>query len=144
MGSTEKKTLKGVRLSCRYSNGMVVNFAGRVLSHEEETLRVVTSAQFDVGIPLTATCDVLPGPTVCRVAKVTRWEDQAGFFLLELNHSAPTKRAPPKAPSATTAGPNAAKAAAPGPGKIEVPEAFRAAAGVLAMKEPAMEGDGRR
>jgi len=133
MGSTEKKILKGVRLSCRYSNGMVVNFAGRVLSHEDETLRVVTSTNFDVGIPLTATCDVLPGPTVCRVAKVTRWEDQAGFFLLELHHSARKKPAAPQASSATAAGSNAAKPAAPEPrSKIAVPEAFRTAAGVLA------------
>lgn len=133
MGSTEKKILKGVRLSCRYSNGMVVNFAGRLLSHEEETLRVVTSAKFDVGIPLTATCDVLPGPTVCRVANVTRWEDQAGFFVLDLNHSARSKPAAPGASSATAAANNAAEPAAPEPrSKIAVPEAFRTAAGVLA------------
>lgn len=138
MESTEKKTLKSVRLSCRYSNGMVMTFMGRLVSHEDETLRVVTSEKFDVGIPLTATCDLLSGPTVFRVAKVTRWEDQAGYFLLELQPpTQPTPTRPKPATLQALAGPPAtstvAKPARPElRAKTAVPEAFRAAAAVLA------------
>ncbi len=133
MESTGKKALLRVRLSCRYSNGIVMTFVGRVVSHEDETLRVATSEKFDVGIPLTATCDLLSGPTVFRVANVTRWEDQAGFFLLELHLLTRPKPAAPQAlagPPATTV---VAQPAAPElRTKTAVPEAFRSAAAVLA------------
>lgn len=133
MESTEKKTLIRVRLSCRYSNGIVMTFVGRVVSHEEGTLRVVTSEKFDVGIPLTATCDLLSGPTVFRVAKVTRWEDQAGFFLVELQPPTRPKPATPQALAGPPATTSVAKPAQPElRAKTAVPEALRAAAAVLA------------
>lgn len=78
-----------VRLSCRFSNGMVMSYGARAVSCEGETLRVLTSEKFEPGVALQVTSPVLARPTVYRVAKVSRSEGQAGFFLVDLRVLAP-------------------------------------------------------
>lgn len=72
-----------VRLNCRFSNGLHMSYAGRAIGRDNDTLRVLISENFEVGIALTAICSLLDGPTSCRVAAVRRGA-QAGFFEAEL------------------------------------------------------------
>lgn len=100
-----------VRLTCRFSNGLVMSYTGRVLDYEGGILRVLTNESLDVGVPVTAITPVLSGPTTCRVRRAERSPELPGYFVVELR-----ALQKPKAPP------------------LHVPEAMRAAALELAAR----------
>lgn len=131
-----------VQLSCRYANGMVMKYSGRLVSWDgESNLHVLSTEKFDVGIALTAVSSRLTAPTACRVARVTRSVDQPGFFLIEL--LAAVGAAKPVSASTAISVSASVSAALPsvleavvaqGTANVPVPESFRAAADLLGSR----------
>lgn len=78
------KTAGGfVRLSCRYSNGLVKTTVARAVAQQGPEFRVLSSEQFEPGLVLTAWASFLPAGQACRV-KAVHCGPQAGSFLLDL------------------------------------------------------------
>jgi hypothetical protein len=100
-----------VRLTCRYSNGIVKNFVARAVSLEGQMLQVTCSEGFEPGIGLTVMAPFLTGGQTSLVTAVTR-DAKVGLQIISLKlQPAPiTLRVPVKAAKAVKPS-SAAKAA---------------------------------
>ena len=74
-----------IRMSCRYSNGMIVSYGARALAYDDSSLRVLSSEDFDRGIRLNIFAPFLEGITSCRVTASSRNREQPAYFELELS-----------------------------------------------------------
>lgn len=72
-----------IRLTCRYSNGIVVSYVARMISYDDKSLRVLSSESFDRGIRLNVLTPIFNGIMLCRVNAVSR-SSQTGYFELDL------------------------------------------------------------
>jgi hypothetical protein len=73
-----------VRLSCRYSNGLVISYVARAVAYDDSSLRVLSSEYFERGIKLSIMAPFLPGVVACRVAATARNREQPAYFELDL------------------------------------------------------------
>jgi hypothetical protein len=73
-----------IRLTCRYSNGVVVSYGARALAYNESSLRVLSSENFEQGIHLNVIAPFLEGVASCRVTATCRSRKQPPYFELDL------------------------------------------------------------
>ena len=96
-----------VRLTCRYSNGVVKNYVARAVSLEGQVLQVISAEGFEPGISLSAMAEFLTGRQTSQVIGAKR--DPRGSYLLELLLEPPPVSRP--APAKAVKPRSAAKAA---------------------------------
>jgi len=84
MVTTLAKTPVPVRLSLRYSNGIVLTHNARALSYDENSLRVLSSQPFEKGATLSVLAPFFEGITTCWVFEIAGSKDQPGYFELDL------------------------------------------------------------
>ena len=85
MGEDFRAAPVPIRLSCRYSNGTVVSYAARALAYDDSSLRVLSSENFEKGVPLSVLAPFLGGISSCRVLATSRSQEQPAYFELDLN-----------------------------------------------------------
>ena len=84
MVTTLSKTPVPVRLSLRYSNGIVLSHNARALSYDEASLRVLSSHPLEQGATLSVLAPFFDGITTCWVFGISRSPEQPGYFELDL------------------------------------------------------------
>ena len=84
MVTTLAKSPVPVRLSLRYSNGMVVSHNTRALSYDENSLRVLSNCGFEKGTTLTVLAPFFEGITTGWVFGIARSQEQPGYYELVL------------------------------------------------------------
>ena len=84
MMTTLAKSPVPVRLSLRYSNGMVVSHNTRALSYDENSLRVLSNCGFEKGTTLTVLAPFFEGITTGWVFGIARSQEQPGYYELVL------------------------------------------------------------
>lgn len=78
------KTPVPVRLSLRYSNGIVLTHNVRALSYDENALRVLSSQPFEQGATLTVLAPFFDGIATCWVFGISKSQEQPGYFEIDL------------------------------------------------------------
>ena len=73
-----------IRMTCRYSNGIIVTYGGHALAYDSSSLRVLSGDNFEKGISLRVIAPFLDGIAACRVASSSRSQEQPGRFEVEL------------------------------------------------------------
>jgi hypothetical protein len=84
MAAIISKSPTPVRLSLRYSNGVVESHNVRAIGYDENTLRVVSSREFEKGSTLTVLAPFLEGISTCWVFGCARSQELPGSFELVL------------------------------------------------------------
>jgi hypothetical protein len=84
MAPTLLKSPVTVRLSLRYSNGVVESHNARALTYDESSLRVLSSREFEKGTTLSVFAPFLDGIATCWVFGITRSDELPGHFELFL------------------------------------------------------------
>lgn len=84
MVTTLAKSPVPVRLSLRYSNGIVLTQSARALSYDENSLRVLSSQPFEQGATLSVLASFFDGITTCWVFGISRSRDRPGLFELDI------------------------------------------------------------
>ena len=84
MVTTLEKSPVPVRLSVRYSNGIVLTHNVRALSYDENSLRVLSSQPFEKGATLSVLAPFFEGITTCWVFGIAGCKERPGYFELEL------------------------------------------------------------
>lgn len=84
MTTVVSKSPVPVRLSLRYSNGLTLTHNARALSYDEDSLRVLSTQQFEQGMTLSVLAPFFDGITTCWVFGIARSKEQPGYFELEL------------------------------------------------------------
>jgi len=85
MAATISKSPTPVRLSLRYSNGVVVSHNARALACDENSLRLLSSQEFEKGSTLTVLAPFLDGIATCWVFGCVRSRELPGCFELVLH-----------------------------------------------------------
>jgi hypothetical protein len=78
------KTPVPVRLSLRYSNGIVLTHNARALRYDEDSLRVLSNQPFEQGAALSVLAPFFDGITTCWVFGISKSPEQPGYFELDL------------------------------------------------------------
>ncbi len=73
-----------IRMSCRFSNGITLNYYARAVTCTDRMLRAISVNPFERGIQLVISAPFLDGIARCRVAGVTRSKRHASCFEVEL------------------------------------------------------------
>ena len=75
-----------IRLSCPFSNGIILNYYARALSYNSRVLRVLSVNPFERDIQLIVAAPFFAGVIRCQVASVTRSKRQASTFEVDLRY----------------------------------------------------------
>ena len=83
-----------VRLSCRYSNGVVVSYVARAVAFDDFGIKVLSAEGFEKDVQLSVLAPFIEGIVPCRVAAASRSRDHTGYFELLLKFLKKPKPAP--------------------------------------------------
>jgi hypothetical protein len=84
MATSLEKSLVPVRLSLRYSNGIVLTHSARALRYDENSLRILSSQPFERGATLSVLAPFVDGIATCWVFGISGSTEQPGYFELDL------------------------------------------------------------
>jgi hypothetical protein len=73
-----------IRLSCPFSNGIILNYYARAVSCNNRILKVLSVNPFDRELQLLVAAPFISGISRCHVASVTRSKRQASTFEIDL------------------------------------------------------------
>ena len=90
-----------IRLTCRYSNGIIVSYVARAISYDDKSVRILSSESFERGIRLNVLAPFLNSITPCRVDAVSRSRQESAYFELNLRLIPKAENAPQPANAST-------------------------------------------
>ena len=73
-----------IRMTRRYSNGIIITYGGLALAYDDSSLRVLSAEKLEKGVNLNVLAPFLSGVATCRVASSSRSQEQPARFELEL------------------------------------------------------------